>query len=121
MRANLPDARDPAVLEEWEPRDSIPQLERPRRVERARHGVLHGEQVVPVHDLAVDPVPRGAVGKILDRALRPPPGGEGELVVLADEDDGELAALHVARCYWPTGCRKRERRKTCCWTVESHS
>ena len=27
MRANLPDVRDPAVLEEWEPRDPIPQLE----------------------------------------------------------------------------------------------
>ena len=31
MRANLPDVRDPAVLEEWEPRDPIPQLERTLR------------------------------------------------------------------------------------------
>jgi 2-oxoisovalerate dehydrogenase E1 component len=31
MRANLPDVRDPAVLEEWEPRDPIPQLERALR------------------------------------------------------------------------------------------
>ena len=31
MRANLPDVRDPAVLEEWEPRDPIPHLERALR------------------------------------------------------------------------------------------
>ena len=31
MRANLPDVRDPAVLEEWEPRDPIPRLERALR------------------------------------------------------------------------------------------
>ena len=28
MRANLPDVRDPAVLEEWEPKDPLPRLER---------------------------------------------------------------------------------------------
>ncbi len=33
MRANLPDVRDPAVLEEWEPRDPIPRLERTLREE----------------------------------------------------------------------------------------
>ncbi|MDH5334166.1 MAG: thiamine pyrophosphate-dependent enzyme, partial [Thermoleophilia bacterium] len=27
MRANLPDVRDPAVVEEWEPRDPLPRLE----------------------------------------------------------------------------------------------
>ena len=28
MRANLPDVRDPAVLEEWEPKDPLPRFER---------------------------------------------------------------------------------------------
>jgi 2-oxoisovalerate dehydrogenase E1 component len=39
MRANLPDVRDPAVLEEWEPRDPIPQLEHALRAA----GVLDDE------------------------------------------------------------------------------
>ena len=55
--------------------------------ERSGDGVLDGEQVVSVHDLARHPVAGRAVGEILDRALRPPVGGERELVVLADEDD----------------------------------
>jgi hypothetical protein len=55
--------------------------------ERAGDGVLDGDQVVPVDDLPAHPVARGARGEILDRALRPPVRGEGELVVLADEDD----------------------------------
>ena len=37
MRANLPDVRDPAVLEEWEPRDPLPRFEtRAPRGRRAR-------------------------------------------------------------------------------------
>jgi 2-oxoisovalerate dehydrogenase E1 component len=31
MRANLPDVRDPAVVDEWEPRDPLPRLERSLR------------------------------------------------------------------------------------------
>jgi 2-oxoisovalerate dehydrogenase E1 component len=31
MRANLPDVRDPAVVDEWEPRDPLPRLERALR------------------------------------------------------------------------------------------
>ena len=59
----------------------------PRSLERARNRVLDGEHVVPVHDLAGHPVAAGAVGEILDGALRPPVGRERVLVVLADEDD----------------------------------
>ena len=55
--------------------------------ERAGDGVLDGDEVVPVDDLAGHPVAGGALGEVLDRALRPPVGGERELVVLADEDD----------------------------------
>ena len=55
--------------------------------ERAGDRILDGDQVIPVDDLAAHPVAGGALGEILDRALRPPVGGERELVVLADEDD----------------------------------
>ncbi len=58
---------------------------RPRQ--RASDRVLDREQVVPVHDLAGHPVAGSALGEILDGPLRPPVGGERELVVLADEDD----------------------------------
>ena len=44
MRANLPDVRDPAVLEEWEPRDPIPQLERALRAS----GALDDEGVAAI-------------------------------------------------------------------------
>ncbi len=55
--------------------------------ERAGDRVLDGDQVVPVDDLAGHPVAGGALGEVLDGPLRPPVGGERELVVLADEDD----------------------------------
>ena len=55
--------------------------------QRAGDGVLDGEQVVPVDDLAGHPVAGGALGEVLDGPLRAPVGGERELVVLADEDD----------------------------------
>ena len=45
--------------------------------------------VVSVDDLAGHPVAAGAVGEVFDGALHAPVGGERELVVLADEDDGE--------------------------------
>ena len=61
----------------------------PPTLERPRDGVLDSEQVVAVHDLARHAVAGGAVGEILDRALRAPVRGQGELVVLADEDDGQ--------------------------------
>ena len=55
--------------------------------ERAGDRILDGDEVIPVDDLAAHPVASGALREILDRALRPPVGGERELVVLADEDD----------------------------------
>ena len=58
--------------------------------ERARDGLLDRGDVVAVDDLAGHPVAGGAVGDVLDRALRAPVGRERELVVLADEDDGQL-------------------------------
>ena len=58
--------------------------------ERAGDGLLDGGDVVAVDDLAGHPVAGGAVGDVLDGALRPPVGRERELVVLADEDDGQL-------------------------------
>ncbi len=61
-----------------------------RQVERAADGVLDGEHVVAVDDLARHAVAGRAIGEILDRPLRAPVGGERELVVLADEDDGQL-------------------------------
>jgi 2-oxoisovalerate dehydrogenase E1 component len=45
MRANLPDVRDPAVLEEWEPRDPIPRLERALR----EAGTLDDVAVAAIH------------------------------------------------------------------------
>jgi TPP-dependent pyruvate/acetoin dehydrogenase alpha subunit len=44
MRTNRPDVRDPAVLEEWEPRDPIPQLERALRAS----GALDDEGVAAI-------------------------------------------------------------------------
>jgi len=41
MRTNLPDVRDPAVLEEWEPKDPLPRFERLLR----EAGVLNDEQI----------------------------------------------------------------------------
>ena len=58
--------------------------------ERACDGFFDRCDVVAVDDLAGHPVAGGAVGDVLDGALRPPVGGERELVVLADEDDGQL-------------------------------
>ena len=46
MRANLPDVRDPAVLEEWEPRDPIPRFEQAcatRRPRRRRGAAIRQE------------------------------------------------------------------------------
>ena len=57
--------------------------------QRAGDRALDRDQVVPVDDLAGHPVAGGAAGEVLDGALHPPVGRECELVVLADEDDGQ--------------------------------
>jgi len=44
MRANLPDVRDPAVLEEWEPKDPLPRFERVLR----EAGELDDERVAAI-------------------------------------------------------------------------
>ena len=70
-------------------RNDGPSPARARSSARA-DGVLDRRQVVAVDDLAGHPVAGGPVGQVFDRALRAPVGGEGELVVLADEDDRQL-------------------------------
>ena len=51
MRANLPDVRDPAVLEEWEPKDPLPRLEALLR----DAGELDDERVAAIeHDVRAE-------------------------------------------------------------------
>ena len=61
-----------------------------RAGERTRDRLLDRRDVVAVDDLARHPVAGGALGDVLDRALRAPVGRQRELVVLADEDDRQL-------------------------------
>ncbi len=85
-------------------------------IERPADGVLDGEHVVAVDDLARHAVAGRAIGEILDRALGAPVGRERELVVLADEDDGQLpgrSQVHpLVRCALPgrAVAEERERR-----------
>jgi hypothetical protein len=63
-------------------------LARPGRC--VRHRVMHGQQVVAVHDLAGNAVADGLVGDVLARVLLGGRRREAVLVVLDDEENGEL-------------------------------
>ena len=101
MRANLPDVRDPAVLEEWEPKDPLPRLEALLR----DAGELDDERVAAIeHDVRaeVDAAVETAladedasVDDLLPSVFGPhrryPPAPEG-----GDRSLGFVAAIHEA-------------------------
>jgi 2-oxoisovalerate dehydrogenase E1 component len=91
MRANLPDVRDPAVLEEWEPKDPLPRFERTLRAA----GVLDDEQAALI---------RAAVATEVEAAIE---------LALADESansDDLLPSLHSPHRSYPTAPVDGERK-----------
>ena len=86
-----------------------------RPLQRSRHRGLDREHVVPVDDLAGHAVAGRAIGEILDRTLGAPVGRERELVVLADEDDGQRprrGEVHaLVGCALPGGAVAEERHR----------
>jgi 2-oxoisovalerate dehydrogenase E1 component len=91
MRANLPDVRDPAVLEEWEPRDPIPQLERALRASGALVFAAHRDHPAPP---AEGDRPLGFVAAIreaLDLELAADPD-----VIVMGEDVGRVGGIFRA-------------------------
>jgi 2-oxoisovalerate dehydrogenase E1 component len=108
MRANLPDVRDPAVLEEWEPKDPLPRFEKLLRdrgeldderlaairseVERQVETAI--ETALTDEDANVDDLLTSAFGPHL-RHPAPPSAGERELEfvpAVREALDQELAA-----------------------------
>ncbi len=90
MRANLPDVRDPALVEEWEARDPLPRLERLLR------------ELGELDDDSVDAVLRG-VEHDVELAVR---------TALADEDatpDDLLPAVFGPRRSYPPPAPETER------------
>jgi 2-oxoisovalerate dehydrogenase E1 component len=82
MRANLPDVRDPAVLEEWEPKDPLPRFERLLR----ENGELDDAQVAGI---------RGEVEAEVEAAIA---------TALADEDasaEDLLPSVLAPHRAWP--------------------
>src|SRR5688572_2514057 len=62
MRANLPDVRDPAVLEEWEPKDPIPRFEHRLRAT----GDLDDERIATIRREVVDEVAAAVESALAD-------------------------------------------------------
>ncbi len=67
MRANLPDVRDPAVLEEWEPRDPLPRLEAVLRDARE----LDDELVAAIGTEVAEEVEAAIAGALADEDASP--------------------------------------------------
>ena len=87
MRANLPDVRDPAVLEEWEPRDPIPQLERALR----ESGLLDDVGVAAIRQEV-----EAEVETAIEQALADD-----------DADPGDLLPSVLRRASQPSGAARR--------------
>ncbi len=67
MRANLPDVRDPAILDEWEPRDPLPRLEALLR----EVGVLDDETVAGLLDGVAAEVEQAIEAALADEDASP--------------------------------------------------
>ena len=108
MRANLPDVRDPALLEEWEPKDPLPRFEQllrevgeldDERVDAIRSDVASEveaaiESALSDEDASVDDLSTAAFGPHL-RYPDPPEPGDRELgfvPAVREALDLELAA-----------------------------
>src|SRR5204863_324210 len=69
-----------------------------RLLDRALRLSVNGEHVRAVDDNAVEPVALRPVGKVLARVLEVRRGRVGPLVVVADEDDRQLADAGDVHC-----------------------
>lgn len=67
MRANLPDVRDPALLQEWEPRDPLPRLEAVLRTA----GELDDALVAAINDEVADEVEAAIEAALADEDASP--------------------------------------------------
>src|SRR4029453_6596374 len=65
-------------------------LARPGPFDRGLHRRERGQDVVPVHDDAREPVAGGTVGDVLDRHLERLSNADRVVIVLAHEDHGQL-------------------------------